>query len=166
MKLRTCKKCTRELPLDSEHFKTSKLCPDGFYKTCRGCVAQYTPEYGRMKQLDRRYKMTVEQYEEKLEQQGGHCALCPNVQGTHKRRLTVDHDHACCPEDISCGECLRGILCANCNRKVGFLEETLKDTIGSTLSPLPGTWLAAAIQYLDSYAVQFDFGYNSLSPSA
>ena len=158
METRICRKCTKEFPLDAEHFKPTKLMPCGFYKTCRKCIAQYTPEYGQMKQLERRYKLTPLQYEEKLAVQGGHCALCEAVQYTHKRRLTVDHDHKCCPDQFSCGECLRGILCADCNRRIGFLEEMLVDC--EPIVPIPGTWLSRALRYLDSYAVQFNFGYN------
>ena len=77
--------------------------------------------------MERRYGITVEQYEETLESQGGHCALCSAVQGTHKRRLTVDHDHKCCDKEKACGKCNRGILCADCNRKIGFLEHLMKD---------------------------------------
>ena len=109
----------------------------------------YTPEYGRRKQIERRYKMTVEQYEELLASQGGHCALCPAVQGTHKRRLTVDHDHTCCDREKACGECNRGILCADCNRKLGFLEETLRE---GTYIANPETWSERALQYLEEYA--------------
>jgi hypothetical protein len=157
METRVCRKCTRELPLDIEHFKATKLMPCGSYKTCRKCVAQYTPAYGQMKQLERRYKMTPAQYETKLLEQGGHCALCDAVQYTHKRRLTVDHDHKCCPNQFSCGECIRGILCADCNRRIGFLEQVLSE---GTIVPSPGTWLSKALSCLDYYAVQFNFGYN------
>ena len=35
----------------------------------------------------------------------------------------VDHDHACCPEGgRSCGKCIRGLLCMECNKYLGFYE--------------------------------------------
>jgi hypothetical protein len=156
---RVCKKCTKEYPLTSEFFKTTKLMPDGFYKTCKKCVAQYTPEYGRMKQMERRYGITVEQYEDMLASQGGHCALCPAVQGTHKRRLTVDHNHACCDSERACGKCNRGILCADCNRKLRFLEHLMRDftnyensEVYLRNSVLLDSWTHRALQYLRGYA--------------
>lgn len=112
----------------------------------------YTPEYGRAKQLERRYKITPQEYDTKLEEQGGHCALCEAVQGTHKRRMTIDHDHNCCDNEKACGKCNRGILCANCNRKIGFLEEMLREAVTPPI-PTEGTWLSKAIQYLTQYKV-------------
>ena len=161
MVTRICRKCGRELPLTSEYFKTTKLLADGFYKTCKMCVAQYTPEYGRMMQMERRYGITVEQYEEMLALQNGHCALCPNEQGTHKRRLTVDHDHRCCDKEKACGKCNRGILCADCNRKLGFLEHLMKDfpeqryeicEVDLRNSVSPDSWTYRALKYLKQYA--------------
>ena len=108
----------------------------------------YTPEYGRRKQLERRHKITPEQYDTQLAEQGGHCALCQARQGDDKRCMAVDHSHACCDKEVTCGKCNRGILCADCNRMVGFLEAMLKQ---GTITPLPDTWLYKALKYLDSY---------------
>jgi len=119
----------------------------------------YTPEYGRRKQLQRRHKMTPEQYDAQLYGQGDHCALCSARQGDDRRSMAVDHDHACCDKELTCGNCNRGILCANCNRKVGFLEETLKDTKGE-LRPLRDTWTARAMDYL-AYWHSFRLGPNA-----
>jgi hypothetical protein len=108
----------------------------------------YTPEYGRITVL-RRYKMTVEEYETLLEKQGGHCALCPTVQGEDKRYMAVDHSHACCDTKAkSCGECNRGLLCVDCNIHLAAVEAVL--TMG-TIVPKEGTWLSKALAYLDSY---------------
>ena len=158
MKKRVCTKCGTEYPLDKEHFRAHPRYKEGFKRQCNWC--SYTPEYGRKKQMERRYGLTVEQYEEKLAAQGGHCALCPAVQGTHKRRLTVDHDHCCCDQEKACGKCNRGILCADCNRKVGFLEAVLREALvipkAGTLKTLgnPETWTSLALQYLTQYAAK------------
>src|ERR1700678_4236491 len=80
----------------------------------------HVPDSSREVRLQYHYKMTVDQYEAQLALQGWHCALCPAVQGDDKRRMAVDHDHKCCPSHKTCGKCNRGILCANCNRKLGF----------------------------------------------
>jgi hypothetical protein len=110
----------------------------------------YDPAYGRRKQLERRHKMTVEQYEVQLAEQGGHCALCSAVQGDDKRRMAVDHDHSCCDKELACGKCNRGILCADCNRRVAFLEQILHESF-TRICGSPGTWLKRALKYLDSY---------------
>lgn len=39
--------------------------------------------------------------------------------------LTVDHDHACCPGDRSCGRCVRGLICQRCNAALGMLHDDL-----------------------------------------
>lgn len=57
--------------------------------------------------------ITLEQYEELLARQGGVCAICRRR--PTKNRLSVDHDHRCCPGRRSCGKCIRGLLCKECN---------------------------------------------------
>jgi hypothetical protein len=99
--------------------------------------------------LKYRYNMTVEDYEKLLAAQDGHCRLCPAVQMSSERRLCVDHDHKCCPGQKSCGKCVRAILCANCNRKIGFLEELMADGM---IMPGADTWAQRAIDYLNSCA--------------
>lgn len=66
--------------------------------------------------------LTPEQYKAILEEQGGVCALCK--QPPKRTRLSVDHDHACCPSERACERCRRGLLCNICNVYiVGHLEK-------------------------------------------
>ena len=72
--------------------------------------------------LTRNYNITPEEYEQMLEAQGGQCAICNGSNDSKKKRLAVDHDHACCPESgKSCGSCIRGLLCDDCN--IGKFKE-------------------------------------------
>lgn len=73
-----------------------------------------------------RYGITWDRYESMLAQQGGVCAICgsaPSGNGTSGQRLHVDHDHACCSGRKSCGKCVRGLLCSNCNQAIGYFQD-------------------------------------------
>jgi hypothetical protein len=37
--------------------------------------------------------------------------------------LAVDHDHTCCSGEITCGKCVRGLLCVRCNTVLGLLRD-------------------------------------------
>ena len=79
------------------------------------------------------YGMTVEDYDALLSLQGGSCAVCDTAPPEGKR-LHVDHDHACCPGERSCGQCVRGLLCGPCNRLLGWVErrrETIDRYLGA-----------------------------------
>jgi hypothetical protein len=45
------------------------------------------------------------------------CAICKiKFLGLN---FTIDHDHSCCNHSGSCGSCIRGLLCRNCNLSLG-----------------------------------------------
>lgn len=73
----------------------------------------------------RRMSITARDYDDMLEAQGGGCAICGVAPETEARAFCVDHDHSCCPESKSCGECVRGILCNGCNAMLGMAGESL-----------------------------------------
>ena len=88
------------------------------------------PDYERRWRLQREYGVTPEWYDEKLAEQGGHCALCPATTVKGKRYLFIDHNHAT-------GKA-RGVLCYRCNTFLSQIEN-------------PG-WLSAALAYLARYS--------------
>jgi hypothetical protein len=66
------------------------------------------------------YGLTPERFSAMLEKQGGKCAICENQ---FINNVSVDHDHTCCHKRRGCGNCVRGLLCARCNTRLGFKED-------------------------------------------
>lgn len=112
-------------------------------KTCRNEMKAVTvaadPEAHRLaawsSYLFRKYGITPEQYAQLSERQEHKCALCLQPETQRRRtdwhgvvrvvdRLGVDHDHSCerHPATKACGWCIRGLLCDDCNRLLGFAE--------------------------------------------
>jgi hypothetical protein len=48
------------------------------------------------------------------------CEVCGSF-----KNLRLDHDHSCCPTNSSCENCVRGILCHNCNTAAGLLADDI-----------------------------------------
>ena len=71
------------------------------------------PDERRANQLQHRYNLTLAEYDEILEAQGGGCAICGMTPEDNNRRLCVDHNH-------ETGE-VRGLLCSQCNLAIGNL---------------------------------------------
>lgn len=101
--------------------------------------------YRKDKDLRRAYNISLEQYQTLLEAQGGVCAICKEP--PKEKRLAVDHDHQCCPSlpnwkrkrttrNVSCGGCIRGLLCDGCNHGLGKFKDN-------------STRLRNAVEYLD-----------------
>lgn len=73
----------------------------------------------------RRYGLTIEQRNEYIASRGGRCEACgARPEQSFGGSLCIDHDHGCCPTEITCGYCLRGVLCYHCNLAVGYLRDS------------------------------------------
>jgi hypothetical protein len=87
-------------------------------------LEQYSAEYYKTIWLKKKYKITLEEYNEMLKTQKGVCAICENPETTINKKtgetidLSVDHDHLT-------GE-NRGLLCTSCNRGLGCFRDNVK----------------------------------------
>lgn len=95
--------------------------------------------------LKRHYGITTADYERILKDQGGGCAIChvapeESTHGSSRKYLHVDHDHSCCSATVSCGRCVRGLLCGRCNNAIGHFNDD---------RPL----IRSALAYLTAHAV-------------
>ena len=84
----------------------------------------------------RKYSLSAEDYEKMYNVQEGKCKICKTVLPA---RAHIDHDHSCCPGKASCGKCIRGLLCTNCNTGLGQFKNKIEI-------------LDSAIYYLREYA--------------
>ena len=78
-----------------------------------------------------RHKITKEYYDTLMSRHDNKCWICKDLNAT-----TIDHDQNCCPQTgSSCGNCVRGVLCHNCNTAIGLLKDR-KESILSALEYL------------------------------
>lgn len=94
-------------------------------------------KYARANRL-RRFRMTTTQFQTMLESQENRCMICPRMAEDEGRSFSVDHDHRCCPGRDSCGKCVRGLLCKQCNTALGLFGDDVET-------------LRMAIKYLEGY---------------
>ena len=136
-KIKICRECGVVLTAKNWAEANKKI---GHY-TCKVCQKRYFQEYcknnqdkrkegsrkyhkehklqARSRELKRLFGITLKQYDEMLETQGGVCAICGEPEkGKHQngkiRRLSVDHNH-------QTGK-VRGLLCVGCNVRLGVLD--------------------------------------------
>jgi hypothetical protein len=143
--VKTCSAC--RTPKDEGEFYKDKRRTDGLYPQCRKCASsskkksrsgrtqeqidndravikhwrkqnpEKDAEHDRRAKFKKEFGITLERYEELLEEQCGVCAICGNG-CTSGRRLAVDHAH----DDT---KQVRGLLCHRCNRGLGFFKDDL-----------------------------------------
>ena len=91
------------------------------------------PEYHqqqRDKAMFRLYGLTRAEYDRKVREQGGLCAICHKQA---KPKLFVDHHHK--------SDQVRNLLCPNCNSGIGRFEERY-ELLGKAAKYLAQAWLA------------------------
>lgn len=107
-----CRTCDTYLP-ESEYDKT--------YTNCTNCK-----KLNQHKKTLKKHNLTYDQYLKMYEDQNHGCKICGRDESTFRTRLSVDHDHACCPGEGSCGKCVRGLLCHHCNAALGNVQDNIQ----------------------------------------
>jgi hypothetical protein len=146
MLVKTCKDCGEEKPLSQFPVRGDRSGKP--LARCLPCNRAWvnakphmTPDARRNTHLKNRYNITMADQTRMLEDQDG-CAIC-HTWSYGKRAWAIDHDHSCCSGRSSCGACVRGVLCTQCNtmiamahddtdtllRAVDYLQANVKRTI-------------------------------------
>lgn len=115
----TCRNCKEDFVSKGRKMGNSHI-------TCPKCFEIYDrftyKRNGRYQNRFQYHGITVWDYYEIWKSQNGRCKLCEFEAET----LHIDHDHSCCPAGNyklqSCGNCIRGLLCRDCNVMLGAYE--------------------------------------------
>lgn len=70
------------------------------------------------------FRIRESDYEQILIDQNFRCAICGIHQSETKKAFAVDHDHSCCNSKRTCGKCIRGLLCFECNIGLGKFKDS------------------------------------------
>lgn len=146
--MKVCVRCGEEKTLDL--FAKGKNYKDGRRGTCKKCHTSYMTNYYNNnpdKKAEKiklnsgkdpnwkRHHITEKTFNEMLDKNNGLCYACNINKGT-----SIDHDHSCCSGNRSCGKCVRGILCNQCNTALGLIKDsknTLNNLIKYLDKPIP-----------------------------
>ena len=137
-KSKVCSKCKQDkLSIDFYPDNRKARLPNSLRPTCKKCDimisnlwASKNKEYVARRIRNWRlghYGLDTDSFNAMLSAQGGVCASCgtDNPRGS-ENQWNVDHDHSCCSGKDSCGKCIRGILCASCNRALGIVGDSIQ----------------------------------------
>lgn len=77
----------------------------------------------RERQYIRKYGLTIDQYDQLFDLQGGRCAICESEDPGSKGHFHVDHNH-------HTGK-IRGLLCNSCNLLLGLSKDNVETLISA-----------------------------------
>lgn len=131
--MRKCSRCKV-----SSDFGIDNSRKDGLKFYCKSCCKEVNSKWTNSKagkkairnaQLKLNHKVTPELWSEMMLNQKGLCKLCNTrfdlEHGWNGMYPVVDHDHSCCPNEKSCGKCIRGLIHRKCNTALGMFNDNI-----------------------------------------
>lgn len=138
-----CKECVRSY--DSKEHDSKRVYPKKYLDGkmhCRSCNEYFDKDKFTMRKGNtarcndcailyqhtrtvKKHGITYDKYLEIFNSQNGKCKICKLEEQSYRSRLSIDHDHACCPGYNSCGKCIRGLLCSSCNMILGNAKDNV-----------------------------------------
>lgn len=114
-----CATCCKSKPAEAFYVRLDR--PKGYTSSCRECRRKanrekWTPRKQTEYKLKSNYGLSLDDYQNLLDSQGGVCAICKEPETTlsnagYVKNLSVDHCH-------NTGK-VRGLLCHHCNTAIG-----------------------------------------------
>ncbi len=132
-----CKKCMVKQRMDRYERKLKIMKTTETHRQCRVCeefvlFKDYSTKknpyckacqsyLGHVRNV-RKYGIEPEDYIIMLKEQEYKCKICKTKT---TKRLCIDHDHSCCTDNNSCGKCIRGLICFDCNVALGMIKDNI-----------------------------------------
>lgn len=137
--MKKCKKCEKTKDISEFSWRNKKA---GIRNTrCKSCDAEYYQEHkeqdteklrAQWREASKKYLATErvvtrritrhgiskKDYDDLVAKHNGLCWSC-----FVRPAYVIDHDHTCCPGPYSCGKCVRGVLCTQCNTSLGLMQD-------------------------------------------
>lgn len=123
--MKTCTNC--KITSELGNFKNNKRAKDGKDSWCKKCSSQLRNKNlaayrktERVRELRKKYNMSLEDYESMKQAQNECCKICgEHESNVRQKRLFVDHDH-------TTGK-VRALLCDKCNKGLGHFCDSAKN---------------------------------------
>ncbi len=124
---KVCPQCNKNVPVEGYGF--NRCNPNGIQSWCLECCrvidrqrtkdgrATKRRDKTRAYNLEKKYGITQDQYEEIFKKQNYKCAICKTDKPGGTGHWCVDHDHALF-------HFVRGILCHHCNSLLGYAKDS------------------------------------------
>lgn len=113
--MKYCGRCETDKPLGEFHRNG-----DGYQSYCIECSKD--PRGRRFYHRQGSYRLTEQRFYEMLSSQGARCGACGDEEISESTAI-IDHDHNCCREAPTCGQCTRALVCRGCNSALGFIRD-------------------------------------------
>ena len=117
--MKVCSNCDTEKSFNEFYERRNDSYGDGYAGQCKVCIKD--------KGMQRKYGITLEEYFDILDHQGGVCAICKTDKWGKDNKPHIDHDHET--------GLVRALLCTTCNMGLGSFRDDI-------------SLLARAIEYL------------------